>query len=156
MNLFVGVVINTFNTEKEKLGKNHLLTDEQNEWVQTQILCFKARPLKLIKMTRDGIRNVCIKISESTWFDYIIMFFIILNTVILAIKWFEEPNMVPRVFEVINYVFAIIFTIECMIKVNAYRMNYFSDGWNVFDFIIVVGTILGIILSNTTKISVGP
>lgn len=27
LNLFVGVVIDTFNTEKEKLGKNYLLTD---------------------------------------------------------------------------------------------------------------------------------
>jgi len=27
MNLFVGVVINTFNEENEKLGKNHLLSD---------------------------------------------------------------------------------------------------------------------------------
>ena len=34
MNLFVGVVINNFNLEKEKLGKNHLLTKTQAEWVQ--------------------------------------------------------------------------------------------------------------------------
>ena len=27
MNLFVGVVVNTFNREKEKLGKNFLLTE---------------------------------------------------------------------------------------------------------------------------------
>jgi hypothetical protein len=34
LNLFVGVVINTFNDEKEKLGRNHLLTETQREWIE--------------------------------------------------------------------------------------------------------------------------
>ena len=34
MNLFVGVVINSFNYEREKLGKNHLLSDRQREWIR--------------------------------------------------------------------------------------------------------------------------
>jgi hypothetical protein len=33
MNLFVGVVINTFNQEKDNLGKNALLSSDQKEWV---------------------------------------------------------------------------------------------------------------------------
>ena len=33
LNLFVGVVIDTFNNEKELLGKNHLLTETQREWI---------------------------------------------------------------------------------------------------------------------------
>lgn len=42
MNLFVGVVINTFNNEREKLGKNHLLTSFQREWVMIQLACLKV------------------------------------------------------------------------------------------------------------------
>ena len=33
LNLFVGVVIDTFNREKEKIGKNFVLTDSQREWI---------------------------------------------------------------------------------------------------------------------------
>ena len=33
MNLFVGVVINTFDQESKRLGKNHLLSDTQKEWI---------------------------------------------------------------------------------------------------------------------------
>ena len=33
LNLFVGVVINMFSSEKDKLSKNHLLTRQQQEWV---------------------------------------------------------------------------------------------------------------------------
>jgi len=33
LNLFVGVVISTFNSEHEKLGGNDLLTEKQKEWI---------------------------------------------------------------------------------------------------------------------------
>ena len=33
LNLFMEVVVNTFSSEKEKLQKNHMLTDTQKEWV---------------------------------------------------------------------------------------------------------------------------
>ena len=35
LNLFVGVVISTYNREKEKLGKNFLLNDKQKKWLET-------------------------------------------------------------------------------------------------------------------------
>ena len=38
LNLFVGVVISTYNREKERLGKDILLTDEQREWLETKLL----------------------------------------------------------------------------------------------------------------------
>lgn len=34
LNLFVGVVVSTFNKEKELLGKNFLLTDNQKKWIE--------------------------------------------------------------------------------------------------------------------------
>lgn len=37
LNLFVGVVINTFNIEKEKLSHNNLMTTLQDEYVEVMI-----------------------------------------------------------------------------------------------------------------------
>jgi hypothetical protein len=34
LNLFVGVVISTFNKEKEILGKGNLLSSRQKEWLE--------------------------------------------------------------------------------------------------------------------------
>ena len=34
-NLFVGVVISSFNRESEKIGKQFLLTDDQKKWIDT-------------------------------------------------------------------------------------------------------------------------
>ena len=40
LNLFVGVVINTFNIEKEKLSRNSLMTDLQDEYCDVLIKCY--------------------------------------------------------------------------------------------------------------------
>ena len=52
LNLFVGVVINTFNIEKEKLSRNALMTDLQDEYVEVLIKCYLLKPLK--KMAASG------------------------------------------------------------------------------------------------------
>jgi hypothetical protein len=49
-----------------------------------------------------------------------------------------------------------LFTIEAGLKIIALGKDYFHSGWNIFDFFIVTGTILAIIISATTSISVGP
>ena len=43
---------------------------------------------------------------------------------------------------VINRVFTSIFFIEMIIRLFAYGRNYFKDGWYVFDFTIVVGSLI--------------
>ena len=48
LNLFVGVVISTFNREKEKIGGNNLLTDRQKEWLDLRLLVINSKPVKLI------------------------------------------------------------------------------------------------------------
>lgn len=40
LNLFVGVVLNTFNNEKEKLSRNALMTDLQAEYCDELIRCY--------------------------------------------------------------------------------------------------------------------
>jgi hypothetical protein len=58
--------------------------------------------------------------------------------------------------DILNLVFAGIFTFEAMLKLIAYGKYYFDDGWNNFDFFIVCGTFGGIALSTFTSVSVGP
>ena len=48
---------------------------------------------------------------------------------------------------ILNYIFMFIFTSEAVIKIYALRVNYFFDGWNLFDFTVVVMTIVILILT---------
>jgi Ion transport protein len=44
LNLFVGVVISTFNSESDKIGGNDLLTDRQKEWIDLRLLVLRSNP----------------------------------------------------------------------------------------------------------------
>ncbi|VDK84936.1 unnamed protein product [Dibothriocephalus latus] len=49
----------------------------------------------------------------------------------------------------LNMIFTGVFTVEFVLKLTAFGFkNYFSDPWNVFDFIIVVGSFVDIVLSH--------
>jgi hypothetical protein len=47
------------------------------------------------KMTDSVWRNFCITIAMNPWFDAIILGCIIVNTIILALKWYGEPTDLP-------------------------------------------------------------
>jgi voltage-dependent calcium channel L type alpha-1D len=60
-----------------------------------------------------------------------------------------------------NYFFTAIFTIEMILKMQAYSWRYFETAWNKFDFFIVMASLLDIIISMTPTegnevLSVGP
>lgn len=47
LNLFVGVVLNTFNLEKDKLSNSNQLTKLQTEYLEITKNCYQVRPIHL-------------------------------------------------------------------------------------------------------------
>lgn len=76
------------------------------------------------------------------------MFFIILNTLVLALVNINNTRIFLKTQDVSETVFLFIFAIECVLKLIAYRKVYFYENWNVFDFIIVCGSIIGSYFKN--------
>ena len=52
--------------------------------------------------------------------------------------------------EVFQDILTYIFIIECILKLIAYNLLYFQNGWNNFDLIVVIGGLYGLL---TTGIS---
>jgi voltage-gated sodium channel len=77
-------------------------------------------------------------IIEAGWFQNTIIAVILLNAVTLAME--TAPSLVARFGEVMHAIDAIclsIFVVELLLKLFVYRLSFFRDGWNWFDFIIV-------------------
>ena len=75
-------------------------------------------------------------------FDYFMFAFVIVNAIILLLKW---PNMSPSIEQtvaIITYVCTCVFILEAVLKLAAFGKAYFRDGWNRFDFIIVIGSLI--------------
>jgi hypothetical protein len=88
---------------------------------------------------RDKIRQIVI----NRQFNNAIFIVIFLNTVVLAITWYDEPKQVTLTVMILNYIFSFIFLAETIMKlVGLGFKEYFKDKWNRFDFIIVVLSII--------------
>jgi len=92
LNLFVGVVIETFNKEKETLSLNSMLTNGERDWINVQLLGYRAKPQVRIREEQHNVscfRNWCIKITNNAKFDTFIMGCIILNTIVMGTEWYD-------------------------------------------------------------------
>ncbi len=67
-----------------------------------------------------------------------ILFVIILNSILLGIMT-DSVIMAKygRVLEITCNICVYIFTVELLIKLFIYKKEFFKDGWNIFDFVIV-------------------
>ena len=65
INMIVRVVIMTYNTQKDFISFNSLLTDQQRSWIQVQIMTYSYRPKMRLQTTntRNCLRNLCLKVS---------------------------------------------------------------------------------------------
>ena len=93
-------------------------------------------------------KSWCGRVKVALNFDTIIFSCIIANTVVMAITYFGEPDSYSMTLNIFNWAFALIFTVEAALKLVAFgTCGYFMQPWNTFDFVIVLGTAIGLAMS---------
>jgi hypothetical protein len=145
-NMFIGVVISTFNKEKENLGKEYLLTNVQKEWIKTKILVLRSSPMVIFSSPKQWIRKPFFKIASSKYFDKFIYTCILLNTALMTLKWYGMDTEIEDIVGIVNNSFTSIFVMEAIIKITAFGRRYFKSKWNIMDFMIALFSFIAILL----------
>uniref|UniRef100_A0A8C6P491 Voltage-dependent L-type calcium channel subunit alpha n=1 Tax=Nothobranchius furzeri TaxID=105023 RepID=A0A8C6P491_NOTFU len=154
MNIFVGFVIVTFQEQGEKEYKNCELDKNQRQCVEYAL---KARPLRRY-IPKNPYQYKFWYVVNSTGFEYIMFVLIMLNTLCLAVQHYGQSALFNYVMDILNMVFTAVFTVEMFLKLIAFKprlcvakkdrmLGYFGDAWNVFDALVVIGSIVDIVLS---------
>ncbi|XP_072537832.1 calcium channel, voltage-dependent, L type, alpha 1S subunit, b isoform X1 [Salminus brasiliensis] len=144
MNIFVGFVIVTFREQGEQEYKNCELDKNQRQCVQYAL---KARPLRCY-IPKNPYQYRVWYLVTSCYFEYLMFFLIILNTLCLGLQHCNQSDHVTKLSDTLNVIFTVLFTIEMIVKLIAFKAKgYFGDPWNVFDFLIVVGSVVDVVLS---------
>ncbi|PNI34589.1 CACNA1S isoform 2 [Pan troglodytes] len=144
MNIFVGFVIVTFQEQGETEYKNCELDKNQRQCVQYAL---KARPLRCY-IPKNPYQYQVWYIVTSSYFEYLMFALIMLNTICLGMQHYNQSEQMNHISDILNVAFTIIFTLEMILKLMAFKARgYFGDPWNVFDFLIVIGSIIDVILS---------
>ncbi|RLN96091.1 hypothetical protein BBJ28_00027013 [Nothophytophthora sp. Chile5] len=154
VNLFVGVIIDNFNRTKAALGGDYMLTPEQKKWIEAQKAASRVGPVRILKPPRHPVRRAFFFFVKRQRFEWFIMICIITNTLLMATQYFGESSLQIDIVNFLNEIFAAVFTLEAVMKLMAYGWEYFEDQWNQFDFFVVLGTLLSIIVELFTGASV--
>ncbi|GAB0191540.1 sodium channel protein type 1 subunit alpha [Grus japonensis] len=80
-------------------------------------------------------------------FDISIMILICLNMVTMMVETDDQSEDMENILYWINLVFIVLFTGECVLKLISLRHYYFTVGWNIFDFVVVILSIVGMFLA---------
>uniref|UniRef100_A0A4W6EB46 Voltage-dependent L-type calcium channel subunit alpha n=1 Tax=Lates calcarifer TaxID=8187 RepID=A0A4W6EB46_LATCA len=142
MNIFVGFVIVTFQEQGEQEYKNCELDKNQRQCVQYAL---KARPLRCY-IPKNPYQYQVWYIVTSCYFEYLMFLLIMLNTMCLGMQHCNQSDHVTHLSDMLNVIFTVLFTVEMILKLMAFKAKgYFGDPWNVFDFVIVIGSVVDVI-----------
>ncbi|KAM8933515.1 sodium channel protein type 2 subunit alpha-like [Pelodytes ibericus] len=149
LNLFIGVIIDNFNQQKKKIrGQDIFMTEEQKKYYNAMKKLGSKKPQKPIPRPKNAFQGIAFDIVTKQAFDITIMILICLNMVTMMIETDEQSDEMENNLYWINVVFIILFTGEFLLKLISLRHYYFTIGWNIFDLVVVILSIIGLFLSD--------
>ncbi|MEM7059657.1 MAG: ion transporter [Pseudomonadota bacterium] len=91
----------------------------------------------------DGIRGRLREFFELDATRNFILSVIVLNGIVLGISTSQELNDESiRMIAIMDDIVIVIFVIEIALKLYAYGLRFFTNAWNLFDFVIVAISLL--------------
>nr|XP_056713107.1 sodium channel protein type 5 subunit alpha-like [Euleptes europaea] len=94
-------------------------------------------------------RKTCFKIINHSWFEYFIIFMILLSSYMLTFEdiYLQEKETVKMILGCADKIFLFTFFLEMLLKWVAYGFKkYFTDAWCGLDFFIVCVSITHVLL----------
>uniref|UniRef100_A0A452ESP3 Sodium channel protein n=1 Tax=Capra hircus TaxID=9925 RepID=A0A452ESP3_CAPHI len=147
LNLFIGVIIDNFNQQKKKILGGWVVWAERQQSRPASLPAAPAEPF-LCPSFQNKYQGFIFDVVTKQAFDVSIMFLICLNMVTMMVETDDQSPEKVNILAKINLLFVGIFTAECIFKMVALRHYYFTNSWNIFDFVVVILSIVGTVLSD--------
>ncbi|KAF7248276.1 Sodium channel protein type 2 subunit alpha [Varanus komodoensis] len=147
LNLFIGVIIDNFNQQKKKISQDIFMTEEQKKYYNAMKKLGSKKPQKPIPRPANKFQGMVFDFVTKQAFDISIMILICLNMVTMMVETDDQTDAMETILYRINLIFIVLFTGECVLKLISLRYYYFTIGWNIFDFVVVILSIVGMFLA---------
>ena len=91
-----------------------------------------------------SLKERCFEIKQSKQFQLFVSIVIIYSSLVIGFNTYQTESYLNLFFQYSDYLITIIFLIEILIRYTAEKSakDFFSDGWNVFDSIIVAASLI--------------
>uniref|UniRef100_A0A8C6PMI0 Sodium channel protein n=1 Tax=Nothobranchius furzeri TaxID=105023 RepID=A0A8C6PMI0_NOTFU len=148
LNLFIGVIIDNFNQQKKKIRPIFLTFSKKPKYYNAMKKLGSKKPQKPIPRPQNPIQGMVFDFVTQQVFDISIMILICLNMVTMMVETDDQTEDTEEVLYWVNFVFIVVFTGEFLLKLFALRHYYFTNGWNIFDVVVVILSIVGMFLAD--------
>ncbi len=93
-----------------------------------------------------NMNNFLYNLKESRIFQFIVVSIIILNAITIGVNTYNLSPFIRQAINYIDYSITVFFVIEILIRFIAEpkKLNFFKSGWNVFDTLIVLLSLIPI------------
>ncbi|KAJ1639567.1 Ion transport protein-domain-containing protein, partial [Pavlovales sp. CCMP2436] len=158
LNLFIGVIVDTFNEIKKHDGDTLFMTPEQQAWTRALAMMLKASAITRASRPDSGCRQPVYDLVTHPAFEVGVMGLILANTLCMAVDSYDKGPLLSHALTLANWVFTGAFFLEAVLKLTAFGPGkYLASAWNRFDLLIVLGSLLDVGLTSTgTTLPVSP
>lgn len=85
-----------------------------------------------------NMQQKVLQLVETTWFNHSILVLILINAILLGL---ETSALLMQEFGSVillaDKILLAVFVLELLLRIFAYRLNFFKDSWSLFDFAVV-------------------
>ena len=105
--------------------------------------------------SRDSLLTNLQRIERSRIFQAAVIFIILLSAISIGAKTYDIPPFLERMLTGLDYAVTYFFLAEILLRFSACpdKKRFFRDGWNLFDTLIVVGSLVP--LQNAETVLIG-
>lgn len=151
LNIFVALIILTFQQEGEREIASCELDRNQRDCIQFALTAKPAQ--RYMPADHKSLQYKIWVLVMSKPFDTFILVLIALNTGVLMSQHYRQGQEFTDILMYLNIAFTILYIVEAGLKFIALRLNYFRDYWNIFDFIVVLGGLLDVVVTVVDRFS---
>lgn len=146
-NFLIRLLIDELQTDK--FGGKHLyMTAGQRIHSRTLRKLFPKIPQKPGPRPQNPCQARLFDLVTHPYYEVFMVVLICLNVVTLMTHTYDSSYHHEVIVQWLRFIFIIIFLTEVILKVIALRQHYFSDGWNIIDFVVIIASIIGIFLED--------
>uniref|UniRef100_F1S1Y6 Sodium channel protein type 7 subunit alpha n=2 Tax=Sus scrofa TaxID=9823 RepID=F1S1Y6_PIG len=149
LSMLIGAIVANFNKYKMKGGANIFITVKQKKQYRALKKLMYEDSQKPVLRPGNKFQGFIFDLVTNQVFNVIIMVLICFQAITIMIQSDEQSLQMDIALYWINSVFVMLYAGECVLKLIVFHCNYFTSGWNIFDFMVVVFSITGLFLPLT-------
>lgn len=150
LNLFISVMIDHFYAIKKQQddygATKTFLSPIQKTWLLTVKRSLRKKPVKVVKRPTSKFLARIFDMLCSGKFEVAIIVLIAIDVLVMMAQHYNQPIEIDSLLIYTNVVITLLFFIEMLLKMIAFRRYFYLNVWNIVDMVIVFISIAVIVL----------